>query len=182
MAVITPLFASTAQQGPVTSGPPVFGGQIRRAAGHLATSGPAPSHHAGPAPRGRSPGSGFPQPSPKGLKIGSVWRPAPERAAEEPGRDHRRPHLAAAPSRSCCPRAAGGGASRPRRAPGLGTGTPGEPAPHPHAAGRSCSARSPARPSRCAQEEGQGDGSRNGGFGGGPRRCLAGPLGCVPGL
>lgn len=112
--------------------------------GHLATSGPAPSHHAGPAPRGRSPGSGFPQPSPKGLKIGSAWRPAPERAAEEPGRGHRRPRLAAAPSRSSCPRAVGGGASRPRRAPELGTRAPGEPAPHPHAAGRSCSACPPA--------------------------------------
>lgn len=45
---------------------------------------------------------------------------------------------------------------------------PGEPAPHPHAAPRSRSARPPALRGASGREEGRGDGSRRGGVGGGP--------------
>lgn len=176
-----PLFASTAQQGPVTSGPPVFGVQIRRAARTPCNK------WAGALPprRARSPGALA------GLRLPATQPQRPKNrlgvaASAGAGGRGAGPGPPASPPRSCPLQEflpAGGGGRRLATPPRSGARNPrprGAGSPPPRS--RPQLLRLPARPSRCAQEEGQGDGSRNGGFGGGPRRCLADPLGCVRGV
>lgn len=143
-----------------------------------ATSGPTHALRTGPAPPGHSPGCGFPQPSPKGLKIVSAWRPAPGRAAEVPGRGRRRPRLAAGPSRCSCLWEAGAAAHDRAALRGSGLAPPGAGSPPPPSP---AAAAPPVRPSRREQEEGHGDGSRSGGFGRGPRPRQAAPHDGAPG-
>lgn len=137
-------------------------GQSRLETRIVATSGPAPSHRTRSAPVERSPGS-FSATRPHRPKN----RLAVVASASAGGRG-------AGPEPPASPPAGGrGGSPDPAAARGSRPAPSGNRRPTPTQPRRSCSARPPALHGE--QEEGQGDGSRNGGSGGRHKLRLAAP-------